>query len=93
MEIEQRNHLSILRKASEENDPVAQAMIRFITSRVLLDWLDRLATIRCPTLVISGAADEATPPEHMIFTWSAPWRICSRTSLRTSSAPSAIAMQ
>ena len=27
----------------------------------------------------------------MIFTWSAPWRICSRAALRTSSEPSAIA--
>ena len=27
----------------------------------------------------------------MIFTWSAPWRICSRAALRTSSTPSAIA--
>src|SRR5437762_3370050 len=27
----------------------------------------------------------------MIFTWSAPWRICSRADLRTSSTPSAIA--
>ena len=38
----------------------------------------------------SGSYGEATPPETMILTWSAPWRICSRTALRTLSAPSAI---
>jgi 3-oxoadipate enol-lactonase len=27
-----------------------------------VDWLDRLATIRCPTLVISGARDVGAPP-------------------------------
>jgi 3-oxoadipate enol-lactonase len=27
-----------------------------------LDWLDRLGTVRCPTLVIAGSADVGTPP-------------------------------
>ena len=43
-------------------------------------------------MLSSGSYGEATPPDIMIFTWSQPWRISSRTVLRTSAVPSAMAI-
>jgi acetyl esterase/lipase len=44
LEVPQRNHLTILWKATSDTDPVARAMIGFITGRVFVDRLAREGT-------------------------------------------------
>ena len=49
-----------IRQRLLRDDPAAYAASCQAVARV--DWLDRLAQVRCPTLVIAGARDAGAPP-------------------------------
>lgn len=49
-----------IRSTILRNDPIGYAASCAAVAGV--DWLDRLSTITCPTLVISGARDAGAPP-------------------------------
>ena len=49
-----------IRQRLLRNDPAGYAASCHAVANV--DWLDRLAQVRCPTLVIAGARDAGAPP-------------------------------